>query len=602
MSKKRRFQFLKMIATGGFGEVYLCKEINTNGIDRLVAVKVLKSDWVDNIDVVNRLRDEAKLLALLRHKNIINVFDLTSINGRASIIMEYIEGADLSIIIETMRANRRRTPISVSLQVCAKVAAAVDAAYNQAPFPGEAPLQVVHRDIKPGNIMIDKEGMIKVLDFGVAHSMFEQRVSHTSEIRFGSLEYMAPERLLFEPETPASDVYALALVLYECITGEAFGEASKQEDEHEALIDNRIQFLETLIHLPIAQEQELVSLLRTTLSYEPDTRCSPLEFYQRARALSRMIQGADLIPWAEKAIPIIRKAQPHIVDGDAGLFLGNILEEDMLLDEVRVPPPVGDDETEVRNAASEDQFRALVSFVEVQPLPEEDEQGTEIFVGVDRTEMNQRNPSYFQGESTMSILGESSEEGFDRDDDTEIQGMISGVESFPDESVVSVVVQPVPFSEPKTQVNRSLWIFFALLGIFVFLMACGFFFRHELGMMLRSFNMYFDSKEPVEETIDSVEILETQEKEWSIPEGAVVFSVPEVSGKLIVTCDGERKKETVPHEEALIVFFDQGTFDKCTIRYTSPEGTRRKNIVRDVTSGTMICFAGNKEHCEQNEE
>ena len=138
MSKNRRFQFLKMIATGGFGEVYLCKEINTNGIDRLVAVKVLKSDWVDNIDVVNRLRDEAKLLALLRHKNIINVFDLTSINGRASIIMEYVEGADMSIIIETMRSNRRRTPISVSLQVCAKVAAALDAAYNQSPFPGEA--------------------------------------------------------------------------------------------------------------------------------------------------------------------------------------------------------------------------------------------------------------------------------------------------------------------------------------------------------------------------------------------------------------------------------------------------------------------------------
>ena len=77
MSQTRRFQFLKIIATGGFGEVYLCKEINANGIDRLVAVKVLKSDWIDNIDVVNRLRDEAKLLALLRHKNIINVFDLT---------------------------------------------------------------------------------------------------------------------------------------------------------------------------------------------------------------------------------------------------------------------------------------------------------------------------------------------------------------------------------------------------------------------------------------------------------------------------------------------------------------------------------------------
>ena len=117
MSKRRRFQFIKIIASGGFGDVYLSKEINSNGIDRLVAIKVLKSDWVDNYEVVNRLQDEARLLALLRHKNIINVFDMTSIQGRASIIMEYVEGVDLSTIISIMKKNRRRTPISVALQI-----------------------------------------------------------------------------------------------------------------------------------------------------------------------------------------------------------------------------------------------------------------------------------------------------------------------------------------------------------------------------------------------------------------------------------------------------------------------------------------------------
>ena len=70
MSKNRRYQFIKIIASGGFGDVYLAKEINNNGIDRLVAIKLLKSDWSDNIEIVNRLQDEARLLALLRHKNI----------------------------------------------------------------------------------------------------------------------------------------------------------------------------------------------------------------------------------------------------------------------------------------------------------------------------------------------------------------------------------------------------------------------------------------------------------------------------------------------------------------------------------------------------
>ena len=596
MSKNRRFQFLKMIATGGFGEVYLCKEINTNGIDRLVAVKVLKSDWVDNIDVVNRLRDEAKLLALLRHKNIINVFDLTSISGRASIIMEYVEGADMSIIIETMRANRRRTPISVSLQVCAKVAAALDAAYNQSPFPGEAPLKVVHRDIKPGNIMIDKEGMIKVLDFGVAYSMFEQRVSHTSEIRFGSLEYMAPERLLFEPETPASDIYALALVLYECITGEAFGEASKQDDEHEALIDNRLQHLESLIHLPIVQEQELISLLRSTLAYEPDDRCSPLEFYQRARALSRMIQGADLIPWAEKAIPIIRKAQPQIVDGDASLFLGKILEEDTLIDDARLPTPMGDDETDVRNVLEDP--RALVSFVEVQPLPEDEDQGTEVFVSVDRTEFDRGNASYFQGDSTMSILGR--EEPVD--DATEVRGVPSQ-EPFPEEeSVVSVVVQPVPFSEPKTQVYRSWWLVLLFGVLFGGLIACGFVFREDLSLWQKQLETMFLEENPdlsSEESTDTQVTKEDQTVEVSIPENAVVFSVLESSGSLSVRCDGDRKRTKEVHQDEIRIFFEQTTFDKCKVRYTSSEGKVMKSTVKDVTSGMFVCFVENGKDCER---
>ena len=589
-----------MIATGGFGEVYLCKEINTNGIDRLVAVKVLKSDWVDNIDVVNRLRDEAKLLALLRHKNIINVFDLTSINGRASIIMEYVEGADMSIIIETMRSNRRRTPISVSLQVCAKVAAALDAAYNQSPFPGEAPLKVVHRDIKPGNIMIDKEGMIKVLDFGVAYSMFEQRVSHTSELRFGSLEYMAPERLLFEPETPASDIYALALVLYECITGEAFGEASKQDDEHEALTDNRLQHLESLIHLPIAQEQELISLLRSTLAYEPDDRCSPLEFYQRARALSRMIQGADLIPWAEKAIPIIRKAQPQIIDGDASLFLGKILEEDTLLDDARIPTPMGDDETEVRNVSDKDP-RALVSFVEVQPLPEEEDQGTEIFVAVERTEFERGNPSYFQGESTISILGRGDSEGDEKDDETEVKGFPTD-EPFPEEeSIVSVVVQPVPFSEPKTQVYRSWWLilFFGLL--FGGLIACGFIFRGDFTLFakqIQSLLLQEESNVPQKQITDTQDSKEELQKE-EIPEDAIVFFVLESVGTLSVRCDGERKRSKQVYEDEIRVFFEQTTFDKCKVRYTSSEGKVMKSTVKDVTSGAFVCFVENGKDCER---
>ena len=182
---RRKFQFLRLVASGGFGDVYLCKEIQESGIGRLVAVKLLKSHWRDSQEVVSRLRDEARLLALLRHKNIITVYSLTSISGRTAVVMEYLDAVDLSEIIEQM-SPKQRIPLRVTFAVIADVAQALDAAYNQTAFAGDKPLRVIHRDIKPSNIMIDATGLVKVLDFGVARSDFSGRESQTRELQFGS--------------------------------------------------------------------------------------------------------------------------------------------------------------------------------------------------------------------------------------------------------------------------------------------------------------------------------------------------------------------------------------------------------------------------------
>ena len=132
--------------------------------------------------------------------NIVDVLDLTSIGGRVAVIMEYLEGADLRFVLRYLEQQDDRLTVRSVLEIGSAVASALDAAYNRPPFAGEKPLRVIHRDIKPNNIMLDDMGMAKVLDFGVARSELDSRESQTQELQFGSLEYMAPERLFFEPK------------------------------------------------------------------------------------------------------------------------------------------------------------------------------------------------------------------------------------------------------------------------------------------------------------------------------------------------------------------------------------------------------------------
>ena len=119
---------------------------------------------------------------------------------------------------------------------------------------------VIHRDIKPSNIMIDATGLVKVLDFGVARSDFSGRESQTRELQFGSVEYMAPERLFFEPETPASDIYSLTLTLYECLATRPFGKVSPKREIHEERLQEKLDVL-MLMSLPMANQHNQVQSL-----------------------------------------------------------------------------------------------------------------------------------------------------------------------------------------------------------------------------------------------------------------------------------------------------------------------------------------------------
>ena len=294
----RRFHFIKEIASGGFGSVFVAKVSEADGFARLMAVKLLHQRWSDNLEVSRRMKDEARLLGALRHRNIVNVFGFTTIGGRVAVMMEYLEAVDLKVVIAHQAERRQRMPVRAALEIVAAVASALDAAWSQPPFPGDRPLRVIHRDIKPSNVMVDDSGVVKVLDFGVARAEFDHRESHTQELQFGSVDYMPPERLFFEPETDRSDVYSLGATLFELISGRPLGKAKGREERHVEMLEERLATLggsEDMI--------AVVHLLRAMCAYNAEMRPAAAEVTQRCRASARASMTEGLVEWAERTIP-----------------------------------------------------------------------------------------------------------------------------------------------------------------------------------------------------------------------------------------------------------------------------------------------------------
>jgi serine/threonine-protein kinase len=270
---RRRFRFLKELAQGGFGKVYLAEMLTGENFSSVVAIKILHARWAENAEVVMRSRDEARLLGRLRHRSIVRVEGLTRIQQQVAIVMEYLEGADLKAIMNALRDQGRPFPRQAAFEITGAIASALDAAYNQVPLSANEPLRVIHRDIKPSNAMLTVEGDVKVLDFGTARASFEHREAKTQALAFGSAAYMSPERLMGEDDTPSADVFSLGITLYELLTLESFGKIPVRYEKFERTVEERIDGLD-LTALPEPVRAPARDTLRKLLAYEPGNRPS----------------------------------------------------------------------------------------------------------------------------------------------------------------------------------------------------------------------------------------------------------------------------------------------------------------------------------------
>ena len=326
MSTKRQYEFIKSLSKTSMSDVYHCHEVQNGDAIREVAIKLLRDSWKDNKRSVTWLRQELSLLQSLHHSSIPTIYEMTSIRGRVAIVMEWINGLDLKRLVQGMRNMKQRIPLKVTLGLIADVADTLDVIYNQAPSAGRPPLRILHGNLKPSNIMVSPKGKALLLDFGMTASDIGGRESETREMQFDTMEYMAPEKLFFEPQGPSSDVYSLAVTLFEMLAGKPIGKALPSAEQHMLRVEKYCQHLLRPMPLGLEVKEELADLLISGMAYDAEKRPMAYEFANRARRMADAIPGVDATQWSQKAIPYFQqRLNRGTVDGT---LQGSVLSED----------------------------------------------------------------------------------------------------------------------------------------------------------------------------------------------------------------------------------------------------------------------------------
>jgi serine/threonine protein kinase len=199
-----RYQLLKQIGLGGMAHVYHARDHN---LQRDVAIKILREDWINDPTFQTNFLQEARAAANLSHPNIVTIFDFGHDADQIFIVMEYIHGTDLKTLIR----RKQRFEIHQAIELMIKICRGVGYAHRAG---------LIHCDLKPQNILVTTDGGAKITDFGISRALASVHPEEHSEIVWGSPQYFSPEQARGEGPSPASDVYSLGVIFYEMLTGE----------------------------------------------------------------------------------------------------------------------------------------------------------------------------------------------------------------------------------------------------------------------------------------------------------------------------------------------------------------------------------------------
>lgn len=270
------YRLMERVAIGGMAEVWRARRRGVEGFQKTVAIKKILSHLTGSVDFVTMFIDEAKLAAQLSHNNIIQIYDLGKVDDDFYIAMEYVEGWDLRSILNSGRERGLPLPLPLALAICAAVARALDYAHRKRDFSNRA-LGLVHRDVSPQNVMISREGEIKLCDFGIVKAVSKASTTQMGALK-GKLQYMSPEQAWGREVDARSDIFSLGSVLFEVLTGTKLFTGDSEIGVLDAVRDCRIRSPREIV--PSIPE-EVERIVFRSLAKNPEDR------YQTAGQLEK---------------------------------------------------------------------------------------------------------------------------------------------------------------------------------------------------------------------------------------------------------------------------------------------------------------------------
>jgi tetratricopeptide (TPR) repeat protein/predicted Ser/Thr protein kinase len=279
-----RYEIVRLLGQGGMGAVYRAHD---KELDRQVAIKVIRADMAANPEILRRFKQELILARQITHKNVIRIFDLGQAEGIKFITMEYIEGENLQSVLRQKKKLQPAEAATIIAQVCR----ALEAAHNEG---------VIHRDLKPQNIMLDKSGRAFVMDFGIARSMLGDGMTQTG-VLIGTPDYMSPEQAKGQTLDARSDLFSTGIILYEMLSGQVpfdadttMGKLWKRTNEPARPLDE----LDKTIPQPLSD------IVRKCLEIDPQKRfASAADLLQRIEVWQGPAAGTRLVTLPVTVLP-----------------------------------------------------------------------------------------------------------------------------------------------------------------------------------------------------------------------------------------------------------------------------------------------------------